>query len=120
MKINHMNMTVPDVEATATFFEKHFAFTIRKQTGGVIAILEDEDGFVLVLSNFPKTATFDYPADFHIGFYRDTKEDVITVFNRLKAVAVELPPEPKEIRDRFGFYFRAPGGLLIEITCANG
>jgi catechol 2,3-dioxygenase-like lactoylglutathione lyase family enzyme len=117
MNINHMNLVVPDVPLTAAFFEKHLGFRCTKLMGEIIAILEGENGFVLIISNFPKTATFEYPADFHIGFYQDTREEVTDLFHRLKADGLLLTQEPQAIRDRFGFYFYIPGNILTEITC---
>jgi len=117
MTLNHINLSVPDVSETASFFEKHFNFKIQKAKGNTIAILEDGEGFVLVLSNFPNTATFDYPADFHIGFYQENKENVLEIFSKLQADGLALAQKPGDIRDRFGFYFYAPGRILIEITC---
>ena len=113
-----MNLAVADVEATAAFFEKHFNFTIRRLLGSVIGILDGKDGFVLVLSNLPKSEKTDYPPDFHIGFYQDTKEEVIEILSRLKADGWAPEQDAKQIRDRFGFYFHAPGNILVEITSA--
>jgi len=118
MTLNHINLSVPNVIETAGFFEKHFNFKTQKAKANTIAILEDEVGFVLVLSNFPNTASFDYPADFHIGFYHENKEKVLEIFDKLQADDLALTQEPGLIRDRFGFYFYAPGRILVEITCA--
>jgi len=118
MKLNHMNLAVADIEATATFFEKHFGFRIRKILGGVIAILDGAEGFVLVLSNLPKSGNTDYPPDFHIGFYQDTPEQVTQLLVSLQADGIATEQQAKRIRDRFGFYFHAPGNILVEVTCA--
>lgn len=117
MKINHMNLVVPNILETALFFEKYFNFKIQKTMGEILSILHGDDDFVLIISNFPKTATFEYPADFHIGFYQDNAGKVTEIFEKLKNDGVELPQQPQQIRDRFGFYFHAPGKILIEITC---
>lgn len=119
MTLNHINLSVTDVAETASFFEKYFNFKIHKAKANTIAILEDEEGFVLVLSNFPNTATFNYPVDFHIGFYQENKENVLEIFSKLQSDGFALTRQPNLIRDRFGFYFYAPGGILIEITCAE-
>lgn len=117
MKINHMNLVVPNVIETANFFEKHFDFKIQKTMGEVISILHNEEDFVLIISNFPKTATFEYPADFHLGFYQSNTDEVLEIYDKLKSDQIELRQHPQQIRDRFGFYFHAPGNILIEITC---
>ncbi len=119
MTLNHINLSVPDISETAVFFEKHFNFKIVRAKANTIAILEDAEGFVLVLSNFPNTASFDYPADFHIGFYQPDKEKVLDIFHKLQADNLALTQQPGLIRDRYGFYFYAPGKILIEVTCAG-
>jgi len=41
LKLNHVNLTVSDVQGLATFFEKVFAFTITERRGnGNFAVLE--------------------------------------------------------------------------------
>jgi len=118
MKLNHMNLVVPDVVTAAHFFEKHFGFRIDKLMRDLIAVLTGSDGFVLVISHFPNTASFEYPSDFHIGFYQETQEQVMALFESLKADGLALEQAPKNIRDRFGFYFYMPGKILVEVTCA--
>jgi lactoylglutathione lyase len=50
LKLNHVNLTVSDVPGLATFFERAFAFTVTERRGnGSFAVLEGEDGFVLIL-----------------------------------------------------------------------
>jgi catechol 2,3-dioxygenase-like lactoylglutathione lyase family enzyme len=112
-----MNLVVPDVSATANFFAKHFGFEIRPSRTDLLMILQGSGDFVLVISNLPNTTTYDYPNDFHIGFYQPDQQEVDTLFTKLKADNVAVGLQPRNIRDRYGFYFYAPGKILVEITC---
>ncbi len=58
MTLNHLNLAVPDVPAAAAFFAKYFGLHLLEGKGqpSLIAIMEDDAGFVLILSNFPQAA----------------------------------------------------------------
>jgi catechol 2,3-dioxygenase-like lactoylglutathione lyase family enzyme len=67
MKINHLNLSVPDVAQTARFFAEFFGLRITEQKGRhTLAVLYDDDGFSLILSNFDRKTTPSYPRDFHL------------------------------------------------------
>src|SRR5262249_40566858 len=69
MRLNHLNLTVPDVQQTREFFETYFGFRCVAERGrGGLAVLADESGFILALSNFDKAAKVECPCVFHIGF----------------------------------------------------
>ena len=111
-----MNLVVPDVIATTDFFVKHFEFQVHSSHSTHIAVLHGSGNFVLVVSNFPNTPSYQYPKDFHIGFYQPDQAAVDGVFEKLRK-DVQIDSSPRKIRDRYGFYFYAPGEILIEITC---
>ena len=55
MKLNHVNIAVPDVAATRAFFEDFFGLKCTETKGeNVLSVLVDGEGFVLILSNFEK------------------------------------------------------------------
>lgn len=116
MQLNHINLCVPDVRETRHFFEQFLGFIlIDKKGDGIIAILKNDAGFLLVLSKLAANDTA-YPRDFHIGFMQSTQQQVMDIYNKLKGGGLTLEREPKKIRDTFGFYFTAPGGVMIEIA----
>jgi catechol 2,3-dioxygenase-like lactoylglutathione lyase family enzyme len=123
MQINHLNFPVSDVAETKSFFEKHFNFTCREVKGdNMMAILESEEGFVLTLmsENFNKNGNSTYPDAFHMGFLVNDRENVLSVWQRLHNGGIVLDQEPHNMRGVFGFYFHAPGNILIEVsTVAN-
>ena len=116
MTINHLNLVVPDVDATANFFVKYFDFELQPTAVKYLAILHGGGDFVLVISNFPNTPSYDYPKDFHIGFYQPDHQAVDRLYDKLKE-GITMDVAPRNIRDRYGFYFYAPGKVFIEITC---
>ena len=79
LKLNHINLPVTDVAASAGFFEQYFNFkTIEVKGNNMLAILEGDDGFILVLmaDTFNRNGNSIYPDVFHIGFLVDTPAQV--------------------------------------------
>lgn len=64
MSLNHLNLTVPDVQQTRDFFEKYFGFRLLSDQGNLV-VLSDESGFVLTLNSFGGAA--DVPLSGLIG-----------------------------------------------------
>src|SRR4051794_16630137 len=94
MKLNHLNLTVPNPAETRTFLEKHFGF--RTVFGGgekdALAVLLDEKGFILTLMKVGHAAEVRYPGSFHVGFRQETEEQVNEVYQRLKDDGIDAPP----------------------------
>lgn len=110
MKLNHLDLVVPDVQATAAFLVSHFAFKrISNDKSPAIAILEDSGGLVLVLQ---RREGSDQGALGHLGFYVDTVDEVHAKHAELQGAS------PVETNGRGTmFYVRAPGGIVIEVNC---
>ncbi|HEV3162514.1 MAG TPA: VOC family protein [Isosphaeraceae bacterium] len=84
MRVNHVNLTVPDVAKSREFFETYFGLRCVVAKGrDALAVLIDESGFVLTLNNFDKAAEVAYPGAFHIGFMQDSQERVDEIHQRL-------------------------------------
>jgi lactoylglutathione lyase len=115
MRLNHVNLTVPDVSRTRDFFETYFGFQCIAAKGrDALAVLIDESGFVLTLNNFDKTSEVAYPGAFHIGFMQESRERVDEIYNRLTTDGFDVEPA-KEFHGAWTFYFRAPGDFLVEV-----
>jgi len=114
MALNHLNLTVPDVSQTRAFFEKHFGFRCVAVPSDALVVLVDESGFVLTLNNLAKAEEVAYPGIFHVGFRQDSREQVDAFYQRLKADGFDMKP-PHEFHGGWTFYFRAPGGFLVEV-----
>ena len=115
MVLNHLNLTVPDVSRTRAFFETYLGLRCVAERGrDSIAILTDDSGFILSLSNFEKVDEVAYPGAFHIGFMQPSRERVDEIYERLKSDGIATEP-PREFHGAWTFYLRAPGGFLVEV-----
>jgi catechol 2,3-dioxygenase-like lactoylglutathione lyase family enzyme len=122
MQINHLNFPVTDVAQTKAFFEKHFNFACTEIKGdNMMAILQGEEGFVLTLmsQNFNRNGNSTYPDAFHMGFLVNDRDKVHTIWQNLHNDGIALDQEPHNMRGVFGFYFHAPGNILIEVSTTD-
>lgn len=110
VKLNHMNLTVTDVDATRKFFEQYFNLQTNGNHSDSFAVLIDKDGFLLALM---KGVHVNYPQSFHIGFEQESEEQVNEINKRLKddGYNVKLPIRAH----RWTFYVKAPGGFTVEV-----
>ena len=119
MTLNHLNLPVADVAQTRIFFEKYFDFKCVDVKGdNVLAVLHGVNGFVLSLmsTSFNRNGNSVYPDAFHMGFLVESEDQVNAMWHRLKSDEIGLEGEPRNMRGIFGFYFYAPGNILIEIS----
>jgi catechol 2,3-dioxygenase-like lactoylglutathione lyase family enzyme len=117
MKLNHLNLAVPDVVAARQLFETHFGFRHELMRGAdAMAILEGADGFVLVLA---RSAPVTYPTPFHVGFFCATRDEVQAKYDELQAAGWDTSMAPRMVHGTFGFYFTALDGLLLEVACRS-
>lgn len=115
MKLNHINLTVPDVAMTRAFFEDYFDFhCVMGQKSNTFAGLVDDAGLFLALNNFSQTQEVAYPKWFHIGFAQESDEQVNEIHARLKRGGLAVG-EPKNFHGAWTFYFEAPGGIMVEV-----
>jgi catechol 2,3-dioxygenase-like lactoylglutathione lyase family enzyme len=117
MQLNHLDLPVPDVAATAAFFTTHFGFRLCETRGNNgFALLLGAGGFALVLTRRRAEGAQDFPDNFHIGFLVDSEATVNAIHARLRAADVpDLPPVSVQ-RGATLFYVHAPGGLLVEVS----
>ncbi len=115
MHLNHLNLAVSDVRQSREFFETYFGFRCIAAPGrDVLAVLVDESGFLLNLSNFGKATAVEYPDGFHIDFMQDSRERVDEIHHRLKSDGFDIE-DPRDRHGAWTFYFRAPGGFVVEV-----
>lgn len=117
MKLNHLNLVISDILKAIDFFENCLGFRCLENRKDAVAVLTNEDDFVLVLwaSKLNKTDTVSYPENFHLGFYQQDKEAVLAVYDKLKRAGIVLESEPRKLRNTFGFYFYFDT-IMIEIS----
>jgi catechol 2,3-dioxygenase-like lactoylglutathione lyase family enzyme len=116
VRLNHLDLQVPDVQATALFFERHFAFEHRSNRASpAIAILQGADGFTLVLQRL-KSAEERYPEGFHCGFLLEDRQAVIDFQARARSEALDVSDVIENGRGTL-VYCKAPGGIVVEVSC---
>ncbi|MDB5506068.1 MAG: hypothetical protein JWR75_706 [Devosia sp.] len=109
MKLNHLNLTVTDPEATASFLTTYFGLEHQGGNRGMV-LLRDENGMVLTLM---KAKTVVYPDTFHIGFIQPSEAKVDEIYARLTADG--FTPGPPQRSHGWTFYVQAPGGFTVEV-----
>jgi catechol 2,3-dioxygenase-like lactoylglutathione lyase family enzyme len=120
LKLNHINLSVSDVPALADFFERCLNFKVAERRGtGKFAVLEGEDDFALILMHGKDATHTTYPAMFHIGFILADEATVRATHQRMIDEG-HAAPTPAIINrggpPAFGFYYPAPGGVLVEVS----
>lgn len=117
MRLNHLDLAVPDVGEARDFFCRYLGFVQERTLGqDGLSILRDESDMVLVLSRLQRRGAQDYPAGFHIGFHLDDEAAVSVLHARIVGEAGLAAAVPTMQRGAFSFYFTAPGGVLVEVA----
>lgn len=116
MKLNHLDLQVPDVQRAAAFFERFLGFQHQSNRNSpAIAILSGEDGFVLVLQRKEDDAE-SYPEGFHIGCLVEDEQTVFDVQTRWKEAGLAASEVDRNGRGLVAFC-RTPDGILVEVSC---
>ena len=110
MQLNHINLTVTDVEAAKSFLAKYFGLKVQGGNKGM-AFLSDNNG--LLLSLMKGKGNVDYPSTFHIGFGQPTDAKVDEIYDRL--IADGFKADPPQHLHGYTFYIEAPGGFTVEV-----
>ena len=115
MKLNHVDLQVSDVDLARAFFELHFDLRCVFQRRSELAMLEDEGGFSLGVSNLFNSSPPTYPRDFHIGFILETEAQVRTQFQRLVDAGVAMKTDLSLGGPNIYFMCLGPDGLMVEV-----
>lgn len=112
MKLNHLNLAVPDVPAMAAFLETYCG--LRNSGGNAgLTVLFDDDGLVLTLMKAGRSWGDGYPGSFHIGFFLESRARVDAVHQQLVEAGYDVDL-PGDTGHSYGFYVTAPGGVQVE------
>jgi catechol 2,3-dioxygenase-like lactoylglutathione lyase family enzyme len=116
MKLNHINLTVTNVQEASDFLVRYFGMRSMGGNQGMGFLTDEEDGwgFVLTLMKATEGTQGKYPGTFHIGFFIESKTSVDELNHRLKQDGFEVPA-PEDTGHSYGFYVRAPGGFAVEV-----
>jgi catechol-2,3-dioxygenase len=121
--LNHTNLTTYNVPALKEFFCRIFDFQLLDERGDKLAVLRNADGFLLTLM-YDKRMTPEqgYPGLFHVGFLQPTQHAVDLMHEALCAQEY-VTPKPERLQrggpPTYGFYYKAPGGVLVEVSTMN-
>jgi catechol-2,3-dioxygenase len=121
--LNHTNLTSYNVPALKEFFCSAFAFQVVHERGDKFAVLRNSEGFLLTLM-YDKCMTPEqgYPGLFHVGFLQPTQHDVDLMHEALRTLD-PMAPNPAKLQRggpaAYGFYYNAPGGVLVEVSTMN-
>ena len=119
MKLNHLDLQVSDIHAARTFFETHFGLRCSYTRGNEIALLEDDIGFSLGLSNglssAAQSAALTYPPDFHIGFVLEDASQVESLYGRLQREGIAMKYTLREGGPNLFFTCFGPDGIAVEV-----
>jgi lactoylglutathione lyase len=110
MKLNHVNLTVTDVNAAREFLEKYFDLKTKNTRADSFALLLDDEGLVLTLM---KDNQVSYPKTFHVGFIQPSEDTVNKIYQRL--IDDEFDVKPPQRAHGWTFYVKAPGGFTVEV-----
>jgi catechol 2,3-dioxygenase-like lactoylglutathione lyase family enzyme len=123
MHVNHLDLHVGDLDEAVALFTGPLGMALVARKADAIAVLDDGAGFTLAVSNHAKFggapgAPPEYPDGFHLGFLVETAGEVDARHAQLSAVdGVDAGRPPRAMRQTYGFYFTALGGLLFEVAC---
>jgi catechol 2,3-dioxygenase-like lactoylglutathione lyase family enzyme len=115
MKLNHVDLQVSDVSAARKFFETWFRLRCTYQRAEQIALLEDDAGLQLGVSNLRGSPPPAYPPDFHVGFVLERASEVRETYERLKEGGVRIKIDPREGGSNLFFVCEGPDAIPVEI-----
>ena len=114
MRMNHINLSVPNFQETRDFFEKYFGLKFFGAQNQKIAVALDENDCLIALNSFGPGQAANYPAAFHVGFNLPSRDDVDTLHERLAADGYKVGRRT-EFHGAWTFYMEAPGSFTVEI-----
>lgn len=121
MRLDHLDLHVPNVAETRDFFINHFGLEpVETRGADGLAILHDEAGLELVISRpiekfgGADTLTAGWTT-YHIGFTLASRAAVDRLHAELASAGAEIRFAPREMRGMWLFYCFAPGRILVEV-----
>jgi lactoylglutathione lyase len=117
MNLNHMHLSVPDVELARLFYERYFEFKFAfAEDTGKMVFLKNPSGFLLAIHQMKDGEHVEFPAWFHFGFSLDSAQKVKELYERLKQDEVEFERDLKISEKWANFYCWAPGRYRLEVS----
>ncbi|HET8654834.1 MAG TPA: VOC family protein [Longimicrobiaceae bacterium] len=115
MRLNHVDLQVSDVDRAREFFERHFGLRCVFQRRDELAMLEDEAGLSLGVSNLFHSPAPVYPPDFHVGFILETEAQVREQYQRLARAGVQMKADLTVGGPNLYFVCIGPDAIPVEV-----
>jgi catechol 2,3-dioxygenase-like lactoylglutathione lyase family enzyme len=115
MDLYHLHMSVPDVAAAQSFYEKYFGFRRHFPEASEV-FLKNDRGFLLALAPLASGETGSLPEWFHLGFHGATADEVRKLFGRMQEDRVAIAERWTEFESgTVKFHCFDPSGCRIEV-----
>lgn len=115
MHLNRLDLHVSDVHAARTFFETHFGLRCSYTRRDDIALLEDDAGFSLAVSNLGKPAAPSYPPDVHIGVVLVDATQVEARYEHVQSASVAIHHALANGGPNLFFMCVGPDGIPVDV-----
>ncbi|MEO5818730.1 MAG: VOC family protein [Gemmatimonadaceae bacterium] len=120
LRLNHANLPVTEPGPLRDFLVRHFGFeTLLTRGDDAFVVLKGEGDFILNVMR-AKPSDHGFPANFHIGFFLASPEEVRAKHDELHAENANPGDVQSLTRGGFSsltFYCHAPSGILVEVGC---
>lgn len=112
MRFNHISFPSRDVDATASFFERHLGCRVSPMSSSRVVKRHDFD----IVIEDAAGRKVDWPENFHIGFELPTAADVAHLFEAFTHAGVRMTTGLIKAPRGSRFFCEIPGGVLVEIN----
>ena len=112
--LNHLNLVVQDVDASAGFYESVFGMEPQHREGGFVFLACGETDLALVQGR-PNVHR-----RFHFGFRLDTKDEVDAWLREVRRHGAPVTHGPQDYGEYYTFTVRDPDGYGVEIYYEAG
>lgn len=120
MQMNHVDLQVSNVGAAKEFFDRFFGLRCVYERPGQLAMLRDDAGFSLGLSDLHGSPPPTYPPDFHVGFVLANPREVREIYERLAAAGVAMKFDLQEAGPALAFQCFGPDAIPVEVQAPRG
>ena len=118
MKLNHLQVSTYDVDASIAFYERFFGFRKGWEADGETFLVREADGDNFLLALKPVAQGGEPPEWLHFGFTVDTIGEVKEQYTVLAAAGIKFETAIIDRDDMAVFYAFDPGsGNRVEVGC---
>ena len=116
VSVDHINMSVKNLEESVSFYSKLFGFTVRKDQGNMGSKIIGNDHIKLCMYEHPEMSPEGGIS--HFGFFIENFGDII---KKCKELGVEVLYEGEVPWEKSNsIYIRDPSGYVVELSQKEG